>query len=275
MFCFGKSNAPGKGAFSFCRPAFLMLVLLAGAAFFSCSESGKPLRIGFVGNLTGTRSELGVTARDAVQFCVDRLNRAGGIRGRRVELVVANNGGDVPRCEKVLNELIDDGVPFVIGPLISQMAEVSMEATAGRDVLLMSPSMSTDLLAGRDDNIFRFAYSTAVQSRLLADFAVDRGQRKLGVVYDLSNGKYTEPLYRAFEARLRSKGMAVRLAESQSAGGGSAWCYWFSWATPAMAVARSTDGSKRVTTPNNASTTRMSRKPSRPFASSMFSRARR
>lgn len=109
--------------------------------------------------------------------------------------------------------MIDGGVRFVVGPLISQMAEVTIEATAGRDVLLMSPSMSTDLLAGRDDNIFRFASSTVVQSRLLADFGLGRGQRKLGVVYDLSNGKYTEPLYRQFEERLQSMGLAVRLAE--------------------------------------------------------------
>ena len=71
----------------------LLPVFLIVAAFLSmtsCSEE-PPLKIGFVGGLTGRVADLGVAGRDAVILAIEEKNRSGGIAGRKVELVVRDD----------------------------------------------------------------------------------------------------------------------------------------------------------------------------------------
>jgi branched-chain amino acid transport system substrate-binding protein len=190
-------------------------ILLAGLAsiFFSCSES-EPLRIGFVGSLTGKRSDIGVSERNAVQLYIDEVNAQGGINGKKVEIIVQDNKGDAAICETILNDFINDGIQFIIGPLFSQMAEAAMNSTKDKNVFLISPTMSTGLLSGLNDNIFRMAYSTNSQAQLLSDYFIAKDHQKAGVVYDLSNKKYTEPLYLEFSRRLQDNKIPIKFLET-------------------------------------------------------------
>mgnify|MGYP000421578910 CR=1 FL=1 len=61
------------------------LILLIG-----CSEP-DPIRIGFIAGLEGRASDLGIASRNAVQMAVDEVNAAGGINGRKVELVIRDD----------------------------------------------------------------------------------------------------------------------------------------------------------------------------------------
>lgn len=186
---------------------------IAVLIFLSACSDSKPLKIGFIGSLTGKRSDIGVAARNAVQLRIDEINKMGGVHGREVKLIVEDNRGNAGICEKKLKGFIDNGIKYVVGPLFSQMAEVAMRSTKGKDVFLMSPSMSTSLLSGKDDNIFRIAYPTSIQSILLADLLISQGHRKVGVVYDLSNKGYTEPLFLEFKKRIESNNIKIKLVE--------------------------------------------------------------
>ena len=65
----------------------LCLVLVA------CSEE-PPLKIGFVGGMTGRVADLGIAGRDGVIFAIEEKNQAGGIAGRMLELVVRDDHQD-------------------------------------------------------------------------------------------------------------------------------------------------------------------------------------
>lgn len=188
---------------------FFMVIMLSMLA--ACGEP-EPIRVGFVGTLSGRRSEIGVSARNAAILRVDQLNNAGGIHGRPVELIIRDNQGDVELCETILNEMIADGIQFIVGPLFSQMAETSLKAIEGKSVLLMSPTMSTDFLSKRDDNLVRTCSTTSMQAIQLADVAHAQGLESIAAVYDLSNRKYTELLYKSYVERAKTYGMSVPLA---------------------------------------------------------------
>lgn len=182
--------------------------LLAALLFLlpGCGEP-EPIKVGFVGELSGRRSEIGVAVRNAILLKVDEVNQAGGIDGRPIELLVHDNQGDTERCKHILEGMIEDGVHFIVGPLLSQMAEATVEAVKGRNVLVVTPTMSTDYLTGRDDNIVRTASTTARQGVQLANHAKSRGIKRVSAVYDLSNQKYTELLYMAFSEKAKSMGI--------------------------------------------------------------------
>jgi branched-chain amino acid transport system substrate-binding protein len=197
----------------YCKHAsFLFVFMGIATAFFACAEP-EPLKIGFVGSLTGKRSDIGVSARNAVQLYIDEVNKAGGINGRKIKIIIKDNEGDTETSELILSEFISDGIQFIIGPLFSQMAETTIKTSKDKNIFIMSPSMSTPILSGIDDNIFRIVYSTNVQSKLLSNYFIAKEHKRIGVVYDLRNKQYTEVLYTEFKKQMENKNIPINLLE--------------------------------------------------------------
>jgi len=186
-------------------------MLVSLMALTACGDP-EPIRIGFVGTLSGRRSEIGVAARNAAQLKVDMANEAGGINGRPLELVIRDNTGEPEKCRVILEEMMAEGICFIVGPLFSQMAETVLQAVEGKDVLVMTPTMSSDYLSGRDDNLLRTCSTTTKQAVSIAERAEAMGLRKTVVVYDLSNRKYTELLYKVYREDAGKRGISVPLA---------------------------------------------------------------
>src|SRR5437870_13690685 len=82
----------------------------------------KPYKIGTMQPLSGAAAIIGKTALVGVQMAVDRINKAGGINGRPVELVVADyeSKPDVGRrkAEKLVEE---DGIDAHVGGVLSNV----------------------------------------------------------------------------------------------------------------------------------------------------------
>lgn len=187
-----------------CFPIIAVLcIVLSG-----CGDT-EPLKIGFVGELSGRRSEIGVSVRNAVQFKVDQVNAAGGVKGRQIELIVHDNAGNREQCETIITSMIDQGIEFIVGPLLSQMAEPAVKAIEGKNVLLVSPTMSTDYLTGKDDNILRTSATTTMQGNILAQHSLKSNIKSVSVIYDLSNQKYTELLYKAYAKKAADSGISI------------------------------------------------------------------
>ncbi|MGL1862392.1 MAG: ABC transporter substrate-binding protein [Pseudodesulfovibrio sp.] len=174
-----------------------MAIVLFLIPIIGCSDT-QPIKIGFVAALSGRKSQLGIDGRNSVQLAITQLNEAGGIKGRKLELIVKDNEGDPKRNGQVINELMAEGVPFIIGPMISLMAETTLQVIDGKDVLLFSPSMSTSYLSGRDDNLLRSVPSTQGQGRDLAKLALSLGDKSAISIIDLGNKRYTEGVASAF-----------------------------------------------------------------------------
>jgi len=89
--------------------AVLLLSTLAGAA--------EPLKIGALFSVTGPPSFLGEPERNTAQMVVEEINKNGGIKGRKLELVTYDTAGDATKAVQLANKLIkDDAVVAIIGP---------------------------------------------------------------------------------------------------------------------------------------------------------------
>ena len=93
--------------------AFLLALLFpVGAAI-----AAEPIKIGALFSVTGPPSFLGEPERNTAQMTVDEINKAGGIKGRQVELVVYDTTGDPTKAVQLATKLIkDDKVVAIIGP---------------------------------------------------------------------------------------------------------------------------------------------------------------
>ena len=90
-----------------------LFVFMAGTLVFAA----PPIKIGALFSVSGPAAFLGEPERNTAQMVVNEINKAGGIKGRKLELVVIDTQGDPAKAVQGANKLIkDDKVVAIIGP---------------------------------------------------------------------------------------------------------------------------------------------------------------
>jgi branched-chain amino acid transport system substrate-binding protein len=91
-----------------------LLALLQSGNVLAASP---PIKIGALFAVTGPASFLGEPERNTAQMVVDEINKAGGIKGRALQLVTYDTQGDATKAVQAATRLIkDDKVVAIIGP---------------------------------------------------------------------------------------------------------------------------------------------------------------
>ncbi len=112
--------------------ARLLVLSLAFAASDASAQS--PIRIGWLSSLTGPLSSAAIAENQGVQFAVDEINAAGGVNGRKLELITRDTSGEPTKAVNLAKQLaFVDKVDFIIGPVNSgeSLATVPIVAKAG------------------------------------------------------------------------------------------------------------------------------------------------
>jgi branched-chain amino acid transport system substrate-binding protein len=167
--------------------------LVAGSALtLSACTPSQPIRIGFIGGLSGRVADLGVAGRNGAQLAIDDLNAAGGIRGRRLELVAKDDEQNPELAPLRLKELADSGIELVIGPMTSSIAVLLVPLANAAALTLISPTVTTDELSGKADHFFRAVPNATSSGAQEAGYLHGLGLRKLVMVADQKNKAYTD-----------------------------------------------------------------------------------
>jgi branched-chain amino acid transport system substrate-binding protein len=80
---------------------------------------GEPIRIGALTSLTGNFAPWGVQVRDGMQLAVNEINQAGGVDGRQLALVVADDQSKAEEGARALERLIEREGVVAVGGIIS------------------------------------------------------------------------------------------------------------------------------------------------------------
>jgi branched-chain amino acid transport system substrate-binding protein len=99
---------------------FLSAVSIAVSSVLCASISiAAPgtIKIGALFSVTGPPSFLGEPERNSARMVVDEINAKGGIKGKKIELVIYDTTGDATKAVQAANRLIkEDKVVAIIGP---------------------------------------------------------------------------------------------------------------------------------------------------------------
>ncbi|AUL99801.1 hypothetical protein B4966_06275 [Rhodocyclaceae bacterium] len=183
------------------------VAVLASLVLSACGGDGQVLRIGFVASFAGGGQDLVIGARNGVQQAIEAFNAAGGHRGRPVELVLADLAVDSPAA--AIARFRQQGVEFVIGPLLSVEA-LGLLSTPGAEALVfVSPSVTTPALSGRDDNFFRVVSTTRSYAASMAERLYARGLRTAALVRETTNPEYSLAWQDSFSERFTALGARV------------------------------------------------------------------
>ena len=185
-------------------------LIISGLITLSACQKQEPIRIGFVGGLTGKVADLGVAGRNGAQLAVEQRNTAGGINGRQVELVVKDDEQNPEAATRVVGELIGQNIELIIGPMTSSVAMAVMPQINASQSILLSPTVTTTDLVGKDDNFLRVMSVTTVYAAKSARYQYEKlGTRSIAVIYDTNNKSYTESWLNGFRAEFEKLGGTV------------------------------------------------------------------
>lgn len=169
------------------------MIVCACAAAVACRRS-EPLRLGFVAGLTGRHYDMGASCRAGAQLAVDDVNAAGGVGGRRVELLVRDDAQDPDTARRAVRELVDAGVLAIVGHCTSGMAQATLSIADEAHVVMVAPTVSSRAFLGRDDWLILGDAAGASSAEALGRYAARRWPGlRVTVVYDLSNAVFAEP----------------------------------------------------------------------------------
>lgn len=106
-----------------------LIVLLSGATWSpkSLQASGAPLKVGLLIELTGAAGVYGPPSKAAAELAVAEINKSGGVIGRKVQLIVADDATDVKTAAQQARKLVDQDHVDVL---------ISTESSAARDAVV-------------------------------------------------------------------------------------------------------------------------------------------
>ena len=173
--------------------------MLVPAPWQAAFGQAKPYKIGTEQPLSGAGAAGGKTALVGLQMAVDRINKSGGINGRPVEIIVADDESkpDVGR-RKVEKLLVEDKVDAHVGGFLSNICLACMPVFEENKVLnMISVCLDTTLTTTKCNRYsFRpFDYAPA-QAVAFAPYLVnDLGKQWHIAFADYSWGQSTRDAY--------------------------------------------------------------------------------
>lgn len=139
-------------------------VMAAVTLLFSANVfAAAPIRIGALFAVTGPAAFLGEPERNTAKMVVDEINRAGGVRGQKLELVVYDTSGDATKAVQLATKLIkDDKVVAIIGPSTTGETMAVIPVVERGHVPLISCSAGSKIT----DPVKRWVFKTAQNDSL-------------------------------------------------------------------------------------------------------------
>lgn len=152
----------------------------------SPAGSDGVLRIGLLLPQSGDGSPLGAPLIELAQAAVDSVNRAGGVLGNDVQLLVGDEGGDTTTALTSIDEMIaSDSIDALIGPLSSTVALGVVPHLVESGVGTCSPAAtSASLVALPDQGLFvRTSPSDDLASQAMAQLISQTGVTTTALAY--------------------------------------------------------------------------------------------
>lgn len=154
---------------------------------------------------------------EGLEFARNEINAAGGIRGRRLELLRVDDGESVNQGRIVAARIArDPRILAVIGHLQSYVTVPAAAVYDQAGLPLLAPVATDPALTARGyDRVFRLTFTDNETGSQMADFAAHRGYRRIAIYYVRTD--YGRTLANAFEQRAADLGIAIVARRSYDA----------------------------------------------------------
>jgi len=218
----------GKG-FSLGLIALLSVSLVTGcgttATKTGSGDTSAPIKVGGNLELTGGTAMFGTAAKNAINLAFDQQNAKGGVLGRKLELVAADNKSDAGESTSSVTKLVtQDKVVAVIGSMTSSVTLAAVPVVTDNKIPMISPSgtnakLTVDPASGAVRPwIFRACFIDPFQGQVGANFALKDLKAKTAAVIIDQKSDYSKGLADAFVTNFKKGDGTITGTENYVAG---------------------------------------------------------
>src|SRR5512145_3502022 len=196
----------------------VLTLLLAGLLMLPlAAEAQKPIKVGFPMILSGPGALFGEPASKGAEMYVDEINAAGGVLGRKIQIVERDTKGNADEAVRVSRELIlKDNVDFLVGTLTSAEGPAVSVVAKENKIVFIAPIPKTDQLTAPDKlhpYVFRVAANTTMEGRSAAEIVAKWPVTKVATISP--DYAYGQDVTKSFVEHLKKIKPSVQIVDQQ------------------------------------------------------------
>ncbi len=194
--------------------AFFLACVLLLSLSVPMVVAEETIKIGGIGVLTGPASLYGIAVQKGIDLYIEQLNAAGGIDGKKVEILWEDDQGDPTSAQQAYYKLVEnDGVVAILGAVLTGATKAVAEAAEVDGIPVISASATAyEITTGRP-SVFRTCFLDPFQAVMIARYIKEEGVASAAVLYD-NGDEYSTGLYNAFKTECEALGVTITAAES-------------------------------------------------------------
>jgi len=197
-------------------------IWLAGCkpASDSGATGGDTIKVGEFASLTGSEASFGQSSHKGTQLAIDEINAAGGVLGKKIQLITEDNQSQAGQSATVVRKLISsDGVVAMLGEVASSRSLEAAPICQQSKIPMISPSSTNPKVTQVGDYIFRVCFLDSFQGgKVLSGFAHDTLKAKNVAVLKDVKSDYSVGLAKFFTEGFTASGGKVIAEQNYSSG---------------------------------------------------------
>jgi branched-chain amino acid transport system substrate-binding protein len=164
-------------------------LLLALAAFATSAFAQDTIKVGEYASLTGKEAGFGQTSHHGVILALEEINAAGGVLGKKLELVYEDNQTKSGESATAAKKLISrDKVVALIGEVSSGRSLEAAPIAQQSRVPMIAPAATNPKVTQTGNYIFRVCFIDPFQGTVMAKFAKeDLKAKRVAILSSVSN----------------------------------------------------------------------------------------
>ena len=175
---------------------FLLVAVLCAALVAGCGSSGskdtepatqekEPIKIGAIISLSGTYAGLGDPEQKTIEMEVKKINDAGGIKGRQIEVIYEDDATDNSKAVSAATKLIDQDQVIAIIGCTGTAATMAIRGEIERAQI---PQLSMAGSTVITDPVNKWVFATPWPNKIVVPFELrylqSKGITKIGLISD-------------------------------------------------------------------------------------------
>ncbi|HTD66862.1 MAG TPA: ABC transporter substrate-binding protein, partial [Candidatus Limnocylindria bacterium] len=170
-------------------------------------------------SLTGKEATFGISSHEGTLMAIEEVNAAGGVLGKKLELLTEDTQSKPGEPQTVVNKLISrDGVVAMLGEVASSRSLEAAPICQQNKVPMVSPSSTNPKVTQTGDYIFRVCFIDPFQGTVMANFATQTLKAKKVAVFTDVKSDYSKGLAQFFKEQFVKTGGQI-VAELDFNGG--------------------------------------------------------
>ncbi|MDI6603765.1 MAG: ABC transporter substrate-binding protein [Thermoanaerobacteraceae bacterium] len=179
----------------------------------STSSANDKIEVGALFELTGQVASYGTSEYNAVKLYIDDVNKNGGLLGKQIELLKADNkSASDESINQATKLIVQDKVVAILGPATTGATKAASSIAMDKKVPLITPSgTSLDVTVDPNTNkvkseIFRACYTDPYQGKVMGEFAAKDLKAKNAILYIDDKSDYSKGLAQSFKEQFEKLG---------------------------------------------------------------------